>query len=282
MTASATGHAVPPTLVFCSHRSPRRRQDPARSRTSNPARPTVRPRLSSESPPSGRASNAHELAEAGDEVALVLAASASRARATLLEHVRRLHPHAKRALLVPTGRLDGRADRRTRSATPWPSAASTTTCRGRRPPDEVFHEAVSGFLLDWATDRRLVPQTVQSSARRGPAGPTSCGRCSRCAAPHAFCLADSERGRELLAEAGPEARLPLMVLPDGTPSSDPSNAEIAAAAGPRRAGGAHVRRRHRRRGARRPLGGRLRRLRRDCACSSWTRAASAGRPGRAR
>ena len=52
-----------------------------------------------------------------------------------------------------------------------------------------------------------------------------------CAVPHRFSLADSERGRELLARAGPDARLPLMVLPDGRALSDPSNAEIAVAAG---------------------------------------------------
>lgn len=53
----------------------------------------------------------------------------------------------------------------------------------------------------------------------------------RCAVPHAFCLADSDEGRELLAEAGPEIKLPMMVLPDGRVLSDPSNAEIAEAAG---------------------------------------------------
>src|SRR4029077_6714919 len=52
-----------------------------------------------------------------------------------------------------------------------------------------------------------------------------------CATPHAFCLADSDKGRELLAKAGRDARLPLMVLPDGSALSDPSNADIAAAAG---------------------------------------------------
>ena len=27
-------------------------------------------------------------------------------------------------------------------------------------PDEVFHQAISSFLLEWATERRLVPHTV--------------------------------------------------------------------------------------------------------------------------
>ncbi len=98
--------------------------------------------------------------------------------------------------------------------------------------DEVFHEAVSSFLLEWARDRRVVPQTVHI------VGETWSGRAyelrevfEQCAAPHAFCLAASEKGRELLARAGPDAKLPLMVLPDGRVLSDPSNAEIAEVVG---------------------------------------------------
>ena len=53
----------------------------------------------------------------------------------------------------------------------------------------------------------------------------------RCAVPHAFWLADSDEGRGFLAKAGPHAKLPLMILPDGRVLSDPSNAEIAEAAG---------------------------------------------------
>jgi thioredoxin reductase (NADPH) len=53
----------------------------------------------------------------------------------------------------------------------------------------------------------------------------------RCAAPHVFCLADSDEGRQVLAKVGPDVPLPMMVLADGTALGDPSNAEIAAAAG---------------------------------------------------
>src|SRR5262249_25180878 len=99
-------------------------------------------------------------------------------------------------------------------------------------PDEVFHEAVSDFLLEWARERLLVPQTVHI------VGESWAGRAyelrdvfARCAVPHGFCLADSDEGREFVAKAGPEAKLPLMVLPDGRVLSDPSDAEIAEAAG---------------------------------------------------
>ncbi|HKF80319.1 MAG TPA: FAD-dependent oxidoreductase [Thermoleophilaceae bacterium] len=99
-------------------------------------------------------------------------------------------------------------------------------------PDEVFHQTVSSLLLEWATDRRIVPHTVHI------VGEAWTGRAyelrevfERCAVPHAFSLAGSDEGRELVAKAGPEAKLPLMVLPDGRALSDPSNAELAEAAG---------------------------------------------------
>jgi thioredoxin reductase (NADPH) len=175
-----------------------------------------------------------ELAHGGEEVALVLAAT-SLSRTTgsqLLEQVRQLHSHAKRALLVP---VDVWADQATADAIRDSMALGRIDYYVPRPagsPDEVFHEAVSSFLLEWARDRRLVPQTVHI------VGETWSGRAyelrevfERCAVPHAFCLAESDEGRELLARAGADAKLPLMVLPDGRVLSDPSNAEIAEAAG---------------------------------------------------
>jgi thioredoxin reductase (NADPH) len=96
----------------------------------------------------------------------------------------------------------------------------------------VFHESISSFLLEWARDRPSVPQTVHI------VGQEWSGRAyelrtvfEQCAVPHAFWLADSDRGRELVAKAGAAARLPLMVLPEGQVLSDPSDAEIAEAAG---------------------------------------------------
>jgi thioredoxin reductase (NADPH) len=175
-----------------------------------------------------------ELSGAGEDVALVLAGQSLSGTTgeELLDHVRRLHPHAKRALLV--------------SANTWADESAAEAIRalmalGRidyfvprplGPYDEVFHEAVSDFLLEWARERLLVPQTVRI------VGETWSGRAfelrdvfARCAVPHSFCLADSDEGRELVAMAGSEAKLPLMVLPDGRVLSDPSNAEIAEAAG---------------------------------------------------
>jgi thioredoxin reductase (NADPH) len=173
-------------------------------------------------------------AEGDEDVAIVFAASSLPATSGrhLLDHVRQLHPHARRVLLAP--------------ANVWSDQSAVGAIRdsmalGRidhyviRPAgsgDEVFHQAVSSFLLEWARDRRLIPQTVHI------VGETWSGRAfelrevfEQCAAPHAFCLATSEEGRELLARAGPDAKLPLMVLPGGRVLSDPSNAEIAEVVG---------------------------------------------------
>src|SRR3954447_15131849 len=174
------------------------------------------------------------LAEDGVEVALLLATQSTveATVAALLDATHRLHPQAKRALLVSTNAW---TDARTAAA------IRASVALGRvdhfllepgPPPDEVFHEAVQSFLLEWARELRLVPHTVHIVGEEGS------GRAhelrtvfEECAAPHAFCLADSDKGREFLAKAPPDAELPLMALPDGRVLSNPSNAEIAAAAG---------------------------------------------------
>ena len=175
-----------------------------------------------------------ELARAGQDVALVLMGIPLSAAASggLLDRARELHPHAKRALLV---RLNAWADRPTADAIRASIAFGGVDYYVVGPadlPDEVFHEAVSSFLLEWATERRTVPHTVHI------VGEAWSGRADelrdvfeRCAAPHAFWLANSDEGRGFLAKAGPRAKLPLMILPDGRVLSDPSNAEIAESAG---------------------------------------------------
>lgn len=174
------------------------------------------------------------LAGSGDELALLLStqAVADATGGPLLERARQLHPHAKRGLLVSLGALadpptvktivDAIAMGRIDYYVPLPASAS----------DEVFHHAISTFLLEWATERRKVPQTVHI------VGDEWTGRAyelretfERCAVPHDFCLAGSDEGRALLAQAGSDLKLPVMVLPDGRALSDPSNAEIAEAAG---------------------------------------------------
>jgi thioredoxin reductase (NADPH) len=175
-----------------------------------------------------------ELAQTGGELALVLVGTSEPGAVGggLLEHVRGLHPHAKRALLVTRGVW---ADKRSADAIQASIAFGDTDYYVLRPadaPDEVFHEAVSSFLLEWASDRRIVPHTIHI------VGESWSGRAAdlrdvfeRCVSPWAFCLADSDDGRELLAKVGRDPKLPLMVFPNGRVLSDPSDAEIAEAAG---------------------------------------------------
>jgi thioredoxin reductase (NADPH) len=174
------------------------------------------------------------LAADRSDVALVLAGPAALdgPDGGLFDHARRDHPQATRALLI--------------SPNVWTDPVEAATIRGAmgfgrvdhfllepgQPPDEVFHEGIASFLLEWARERRLVPRTVHI------VGQEWAGRAyelravfENCAVPHRFSLADSEQGREIIARAGPDARLPLMLLPDGRALSDPSNAEIALAAG---------------------------------------------------
>jgi thioredoxin reductase (NADPH) len=175
------------------------------------------------------------LAEEDAEVAVVVSgriAMAGDGAGGVLDLARRLHPVARRVLMVaPNAWVDAdRAD-----------AIRAAMAVGRvdhfifepgPAPDEVFHESLSSFLLEWARERLLVPHTVHI------VGDEWSGRSrelrdvlEQCAVPHRFVLAESERGRELLGGDGRDVQLPAMVLPDGSVLSDPSNAEIAIAAG---------------------------------------------------
>jgi thioredoxin reductase (NADPH) len=173
-------------------------------------------------------------AEDGEEVALVLAGERldDATGTELLRRVHHLHPHAKRALLIgwgdwgipETGQaiFDAMAQGR----------IDYYVVRPSRAPDEHFHDAVTGFLADWVRGRRNAPHTIHivSDSWAGRAYELR-DVLQRCALPHSFCLADSEEGRALIEEAGAPSKLPLVVFPDGTTLTDPSDAEIARASG---------------------------------------------------
>ena len=175
-----------------------------------------------------------DLACDDEQIALILAGNSESVTAPggLLEYVRDFHPHAKCALLVPSDVWTDKSSADAIRALIALGRVHYYAVRPGGPPDEVFHEAVSSFLLEWATERRTVPHTIHI------VGDAWSGRAyelretfERCAVSHSFCLAESEEGRELLARAGPGATLPMMVLPNGRVLSNPSNTEIAEAAG---------------------------------------------------
>ncbi|HUA73477.1 MAG TPA: FAD-dependent oxidoreductase [Solirubrobacteraceae bacterium] len=174
------------------------------------------------------------LADAGEELALVLAGDTldGAPGSELLGKVRTRHPQAQRGLLIdyatwghgPTGETIFRAMALRQ--------LDYYLIRPTRAPDEMFHQAISTFLLEWAHARRISSHTVHI------VGEAWTGRAhelrevlGRCALPHTFCLADSPEGRALVAEAGEEHPLPLVIFPNGEVLADPSNAELTMAAG---------------------------------------------------
>jgi thioredoxin reductase (NADPH) len=174
------------------------------------------------------------LAGAGEEVALVLAAHplAGMPGSELLGAVRRLHPHAKRVLLISWGGWGDRATGAEIREALTRGRIDHYVLRPSEPPDELFHRTVSSFLLDWAHERTRAPHTIHI------VGESWSGRAyelrhvlGRCAIPHSFCLADSLRGRALVSQAGGDAGLPLVVFPNGKVLMNPSNAELADFAG---------------------------------------------------
>ena len=175
------------------------------------------------------------LRDEGRPVALILSGqwmSTGMTGAELLGRAHQVHPHAKRGLLIEWG---GWGDAPTGAAIHEAMAHGRIDYYVLRPagrPDEVFHSAVSGFLLEWSHSQKTAPHTIYVVGRSWS------GRAyeirdalERCAIPHSFCLADSDQGRELLAGVDAGAELPLMILPTGVAMSNPTDADIAAAAG---------------------------------------------------
>src|SRR5689334_19038400 len=102
------------------------------------------------------------LKEAGEDLALVLAAqSLGELRGgELLGRVRELHPHAQRGLLIDWGSWgEGNTAEEIFEAMAR-RQIEYYVIRPSRTPDELFHQSVSTFLLEWANARRVSPHTV--------------------------------------------------------------------------------------------------------------------------
>ncbi|HET7443506.1 MAG TPA: FAD-dependent oxidoreductase [Solirubrobacterales bacterium] len=174
------------------------------------------------------------LAAAEEDVALVLAAQelGEMTGSELLAEVRNLYPHAQRGLLIEWGSWgDGRTGEEIFRAMAR-RQIEYYVVRPSRSPDELFHQSVTTFLLEWGHARRLSPQTVHivSDSWTGRAYELR-EVLGRCAVPHAFVAADSPRGRELVEESGDAEPLPLVVFPNGVVLADPTDIELAAATG---------------------------------------------------
>jgi thioredoxin reductase (NADPH) len=187
-----------------------------------------------EASPEAALSTLERFAEEGTEVALALAGQwlTGVTGVELLARVHQLHPHAKRGLLIAWGEWGDRAMGDAIHDAIAHGQIDYYVVRPAEPPDEVFHQVVSTFLVEWSRSQRIAPHTIHV------VGESWSGRAyelrdilQRCAMPHAFCLADSDKGRELLQEVDGDHKLPLIILPNGEVLSDPSDAEVGAAGG---------------------------------------------------
>ena len=174
------------------------------------------------------------LKEAGEDVALVLAAQsfASMTGPELLGRARELHAHAQRGLLIEWGSWGDGATAGEIFEAMARRQIEYYVIRPSQTPDELFHQSISTFLLEWAHARRVSPHTVRiiSESWIGRAQELK-EVLGRCAVPHSFVLADSPEGRALMAETGDGEPLPLVVFPNGTVLTNPTNLELASAAG---------------------------------------------------
>ncbi|MFL5886543.1 MAG: FAD-dependent oxidoreductase [Thermoleophilaceae bacterium] len=176
-----------------------------------------------------------QVRDEGGEVALVLAEQwmSETTGAELLAKVRRLHPTARRGLLIEWG---GWADEPTREALLRTMALGHMDYYVLKPwstRDESFHHTIAELLYDWS---RSHPSRL---ARMSLVGPRLSVRThelrsllSRNSVPFEFCPVEEEHGQYLLAEAGVEAEdRPVVILGDGSSIVDPSNADLGAAYG---------------------------------------------------
>jgi thioredoxin reductase (NADPH) len=147
-----------------------------------------------------------------------------------LGHARRLHPRAQRVLLINWG------DRSTAEPILQASALGQIddwTAKPWGPGDEFFHQAISGFLNEWARLHRPRFEVFQVVGDQwAPRSHEIRDLLSRNSIPFGFYPVNSDEGRALLGRAGGTGKqLPVVVLFDGRVLVDPSNAELAHALG---------------------------------------------------
>ncbi len=181
------------------------------------------------------------LAADHDDVAIVLAGQwlDGMTGSDLLDTARRLHPHSKRAVILHWGQWGDPATGEAIFDAIARARIDHYVIRPTPAPDELFHHAITGMLLEWADSQRQSPHTIHVIGRSWDGRAYELRQLlGRCAMPHAFSLADSPDGRELVeqagageADSGGTGGFPLVIFPDGTVLRDPTNAELVEASG---------------------------------------------------
>ena len=153
-----------------------------------------------------------EARASGQDVALVLADQEmpELGGAELLTRVRRLHPPAKRGLLVHWG--DWAHPERARGMVEGMAASKFDyyVLKPARPGEEQFHRIISEFLYEWAQLRSPVESEITLvGGEWSPRTHELRSLLARNGVPHAFVEDKGQRGRSLLegpAAAHPKAR----------------------------------------------------------------------------
>jgi thioredoxin reductase (NADPH) len=172
----------------------------------------------------------------GDPVAVVLVDDAfgDDERSGLFELVRRLHPDARRALLVPWGAW---ADRDRAAKILHAMAVGHVAYYVLEPwiqRDELFHRTVAEFVQEWSRSAvsNLREVVVVAEPRSSRAYEIS-NLLTRNGIPHAFRDRGSEPGREVLERTGTERAGVAVWMPaiGGKTLVDPTDAEVVEAWG---------------------------------------------------
>jgi thioredoxin reductase (NADPH) len=180
-----------------------------------------------------------QLANDGTRVALVaadLALTGDEGGITFLERAHVLHPHASRVLLVA---MDRRGTRIPFSALPALRRATTLNridfwvVKGGFWPEEWLYLRIQEALSTWTRLHGSHHEVLRIVGEQwSPPSHELRETLSRNTVPFGFYSANSERGRELINAHGVDvARLPAVILHDGSVIHEPTGLHIAHALG---------------------------------------------------
>jgi thioredoxin reductase (NADPH) len=147
----------------------------------------------------------------------------------LLDRVRVLHPHAKRALLISWGEWGHMATAQAIQQGVALGRIDYYLLKPWKSPDEMFHRSIAEFLHEWSRADTAAPRELTIVAETWSArGHELRDLLARNGVPHRFHPSDSPDGRRLLRDSGMEGTTePLVFLLDGRMLVDPSNIELA-------------------------------------------------------
>jgi thioredoxin reductase (NADPH) len=189
-------------------------------------------RILAEGSPGAALASLAGLAEAGEEVAMVVAGQrmAEPAGVELLVRAHELLPGAKRVLLV--GRREWTASNPAVRAMTL-GQIDTYLFEPWLPVGRFLYLPVSQVLADWVPARGPSFEGIRIVGPRwGTRSHELRDMLTRMGIPHGWYQAASAAGRRLLEEAGQDgATLPVVVFHNGQVFVDPSNAELAEALG---------------------------------------------------